>query len=497
MPKKYDLKTLRGDIIGGVTVAVVALPLALALGVASGAGAKAGLYSAIITGIISTFFGGTRAQINGPTGAMTVVLISVYEKLGLEGLFAAMFVAALIQILAGIFKLGKFIHLIPRPVIIGFTNGIGILIFIEMLKYFKTAPILGAITLIIVVGLPFLTKKIPATLVALIVGTLVCIYLLPTDAVVGVIPGGLPKFSIPSFPLDTFPLILKTGITLALLGSIESLLSAVIIDEMTQTKHKSNQELIGQGIGNLIATCFGAIIGTGAIVRSAVNVNSGGRTKLSGILHGFILLVITLQFSNVAAIIPLAVLGGILMGTAVRMIEFTATRQFLGASYHAGIVIAVTTVLTVVMDLTIAVLLGTVVAMFFFVTNMGKVYLKKYDVDHSGLSRTVMSFTVEGPLFFGVSNAIVSNLEIEGEDADIIILNLMNSPVIDTSGATALKNIRDLLKNRGQILYLAGIDQEDFNILKRFNVVEDEEYDLFQKRIGEVIEFVKHKYGED
>ncbi|MFZ5967777.1 MAG: SulP family inorganic anion transporter [Bacillota bacterium] len=489
--KTYNVKNLKGDIMGGFTTAIVALPLALALGVASGAGAKAGLYSAIITGILSTMFGGTPAQVNGPTGAMTVVLIELYEKFGLEALFAAMVLAGFLQITIGLLKLGKYIHLIPHPVIVGFTNGIGFLIFIKMLTYFKTNPILAVITILIMLIFPFITKKVPASLIALIVGTILGTYFIPTDALVGTIPSGLPKFAFPTFTSAPIADILKAGVILALLGCIESLLASLVVDEMTKTKHKSNRELIGQGIGNTAAALFGALIGTGAIVRSVVNVNAGGRTRLSGVLHGLILLIITLKFGSLASQIPLAVLGGILMGTAIKMVEYNATRQMTIASKKAGTIIIATTLLTIFTDLTIAVALGTLLSMFSFVMRMGDVYLRKYDVDCPKGKEKIASYTIEGPLFFGVAHAIISKLEIEVEDADIIVLNLMNMPVIDSSGAIALKNVRQLVEQSDKKLVFAGVKENMIELLLKLEVLSDEEIELSTKRIGDVLDHVK------
>ena len=477
--------------MGGFTTAIVALPLALALGVASGAGAKAGLYSAIITGILSTLFGGTPAQVNGPTGAMTVVLIELYHKFGLEALFAAMVVAGILQILIGLLRLGRYIHLIPHPVIVGFTNGIGFLIFIKMLTYYKTNPILATVTILIMLLFPLITKKIPASLIALIAGTLMGTYLLPTDALVGMIPSGLPQFTIPAFNGDQLFEIIKSGFVLALLGCIESLLASLVVDGMTKTKHNSNRELIGQGIGNTVAALFGALIGTGAIVRSVVNVTAGGRTRLSGILHGLILLMITLKFGFLASKIPLAVLGGILMGTAIKMVEYNTTRQLTYASKKAGTVIIVTTLLTIFTDLTIAVALGTLLSMFAFVIGMGDVYVKKYNVSMKNSKEKIASYTIEGPLFFGVAHAIISKLEIESEDADIIVLNLMNMPIIDSSGAIALKNIKELLEQDGKILILAGIKENMVSLLVKLEVLAEEDIELSTKRIGDVLDHLQ------
>lgn len=487
----YDMKNLKGDIMGGFTTAVVALPLAIALGVASGAGAKAGLYSAIITGILSTIFGGCAPQINGPTGAMTVVLIEVYKEFGLEAMFASMVLAGVFQILFGIFKLGKFIHVIPQPVIIGFTNGIGCLIFIKMIPYFQTHPLLALITIASMFLLPLMTKKVPASLAALVIGTALGLTLLKGGAAVGAIPTGLPQFNVPSYPFNELPLIIKSAFTLALLGAIESLLASLIVDDLTKTKHHSNKELIGQGIGNTVAALFGALIGTGAIVRSGVNVNAGGRTRLSGVIHGLILLAITLQFGSYASQIPLAVLGGILMGTSIKMVEYNATKRFASVSRKAGGIILATTLLTVVLDLTMAVAIGTLLSMFAFVIKMGDVYLRKYDIDNPHSTKKIASYTIEGPLFFAVTNTIISRLEMASEDSDIIIINLMNMPVLDSSGALGLKSIRESIEIEGKSIYFAGLKEEAAQMMIGFDVMTEEEAEFSKKRILDVIEIIK------
>ncbi len=488
----YDYKRyLKGDILGGITTAVVALPLALALGVASGAGAIAGLYSAVFTGILSTIFGGTPAQINGPTAAMTVVLIEVYDKLGVEGLFPAMAIAGVLQILMGTFRLGKYIHLIPHSVIIGFTNGIGALIFIKMIPYFQTGPIVALITMAVMFISPYITKKIPASLLGLVVGTLAGLLVFTGGDPVGAIPTGLPTFVIPTFALSDSYLILKTAVMLALLGSIESLLASVVVDEMTKTKHHSNRELIGQGIGNTVAALFGSLIGTGAIVRSAVNVNAGGRTRLSGVLHGILIFFIIIQFGPYAGQIPLAVLGGILMVTALKMIEYETSKELAAASNKSAIVILVTMLFTIFTDLVIAVLVGTLLSMFIFVLRMANVYLKEYPATRSDSGKRIASYTIEGPMFFGVSNAIASKLEIASEETDIIVLNLMNMPLLDTTGAIALRSVYRQMEDENVALYFAGIKETFEPLLMDLKVADPEKLAVGKKPILEVLEYVK------
>lgn len=488
----YDYKKyLKGDILGGVTTAVVALPLALALGVASGAGAIAGLYSAVFTGILSTVFGGTPAQINGPTAAMTVVLIEVYDKLGVEGLFSAMAIAGVLQILMGLFRLGKYIHLIPHSVIIGFTNGIGALIFFKMIPYFKTNPIVALITMAVMLISPYITKKIPASLLGLVVGTLAGLLVFTGGAPVGTIPTGLPSLAIPTFAISDSYLILKTAVILALLGSIESLLASVVVDEMTKTKHHSNRELIGQGIGNTVSALFGSLIGTGAIVRSAVNVNAGGRTRLSGVLHAIIIFFIIIQFGPYASQIPLAVLGGILMVTALKMIEYETSKELAAASNKSAIVILVTMLFTIFTDLVIAVLVGTLVSMFIFVLRMANVYLKEYPATKSDSGKCIASYTIEGPMFFGVSNAIASKLEIASEEADVIVLNLMNIPLLDTTGAIALRSVYRQMEDENVELYFAGIKEAFQPLITDLKVADPEKLELGKMPVLEMLDYVK------
>ncbi|NLT94183.1 MAG: SulP family inorganic anion transporter [Clostridia bacterium] len=488
---------LKGDIMGGVTVAFVALPLALSFGVLSGAGAAAGVYGAIFTGILASLFGGTKAQISGPTGAMTVVLVEMFDKYGLDGLIAAMILAGLIQILMGILKLGKYIRLIPHPTIIGFTNGIGILIFIKQIEYFKDSPLLALLVIGLMFGLPLLNKKIPYALVALIAGTLAAKYWLPTDLVVGEIPLVFPSLHIPDFAALNMIEITKAALILALLGSVESLLASLIVDEMTQTKHDSDREIIGQGIANFVAAIFGNLIGTGAIVRSVVNVNAGGRGRLSGIIHGIVLLVLISQFGSLAGSIPLAVLGGILMATALKMIEYRETYRLACASKEALIVIGATTVLTVITDLTTAVAIGTLLSAIILLFNLGNSYLKEYPVDCNGLNKKIKSFTIEGSLFFGVSETIVNALKVKSVDADIVVINLMNSPAIDATGVVILGKIQEKLAQMGKKLILTGLKEDTYEKLVKLNILDGSEKRINLGRIAQAISYAQQLASEN
>lgn len=490
-------QNIKNDLIGGLTVAFVALPLALSFGVMSGAGATAGVYGAIFTGILASIFGGTKAQISGPTGAMTVVMVEMFNKYGIDGLMAAMVFAGLIQVLMGMFKLGKYIRLIPKPTIIGFTNGIGILIFLKQLQYLKESPLLAMITILLMVFIPFMNKKLPNALIALIIGTMVSYFWLPSSQLVGEISAVVPKLNLPNFSSLNYVDILKASFLLALLGSLESLLASLVVDEMTLTKHNSDREIIGQGLANFVSAIFGNLIGTGAIVRSAVNVNAGGRGRLSGIVHGIVLLLLVIKFGKFAATIPLAVLGGILAVTSIKMIEYRETRQMASVSREAMLVIIVTTILTVFTDLTIAVALGTFLSAIILLKNLGSSYLKEYDVDCTGLTKRIKSYTIEGTFFFGVTDSIADAVEIGSSDGDIIIINLMNAPVIDATGIMALKRLNEKLEAAGKKLILTGLKREIYVKLLKLRIIGQKEKSVCLGRIAHALAYAREYAVQD
>ena len=397
----FNKKTLRGDIIGGISVAIVALPLAIAFGMDSMPGdpnaAMAGLYGAIFCGLFATIFGATKGLINGPTAAMIVVLASTYKEAGYDGFIMAMLIAAVLQILLGIFKLGKYVKYIPKPVIVGFTNGIGISIFISKFSDFNTSPIL-ALIVIAVMFIPIIAKwilhfkkdnaaangikkffqLIPASLIGLILAVTASLLWFPGTTVItniAKVTPGFPTFKMPVFANLNWGPIVSGAISLFLLASIESLLSAVVVDGMLEQKSDPNRELIGQGIGNFIAPLFGGLIGTGAIVRSAVNVNNGGRTKLSGIIHALIILLVVVCFSGVMKYIPMAALAGILMVTAFNMMEFESFAEIGKVPYSESLVMIVTMIVTVIEDLIVGVACG--IALTLILKGIEKLRTKK------------------------------------------------------------------------------------------------------------------------
>lgn len=484
--KREVLATLRGDIVGGVTVAFVALPLALSFGVLSGAGAAAGIYGAIFCGILTSIFGGTKAQISGPTGAMTVVLVDMAAKYGMEGLVASMIVAGVCQIIMGLLRLGKYIRLIPRPVIVGFTNGIGILIFTSQFKYFQMSPVLCLMTLALMFAIPMVSKKLPYALIALIIGTVVSkLWVpMPVEATVGKVPIMMPTLAIPNFLALNMVDVVQAGLVLALLGVLESLLAALVVDEMTKTRHNSDREIVGQGIANTISASFGLLIGTGAIVRSVVNVNAGGRGRLSGIIHAVVLLLMVAVFGDLAAGIPLAVLGGILMGTALKMIEYEDSVRLSRASKEAFVVIATTTILTVAVDLTFAVAVGTIISALSMLLSVANSYVREYPVACAELPQKVKSFSIEGQMFFMVSESIIKAIEVKAKGADIVVINMSHAQTVDITGVVVLGKLQETLALSRIRVVFTGLSEGAYRKMRVLDILDgtEEAVNLGDKR---------------
>lgn len=346
--KFFDVSNFRGDMFGGITAGIIALPLALAFGEASGAGPIAGIWGAIIVGFFASLFGGTGSNVSGPTGPMVVVFAAVFASLSgnLALIFAAVVLAGVLQILLGVFKMGQYIRLVPYPVVSGFMSGIGcIIIALQLSRLFGHEPdgagtipaltaipgaimdpnvaalVVGLVTLVTIFRWPGkLGKFVPAPLAALIIGTVLSLFLTGAP-VLGDIPTGFPSFIMPEFTAGTFAIVLEAAVLLAVLGAIDSLLTSLVADNMTRTRHDSDQELIGQGIGNTIAGLFGAIPGAGATMRTVINIRTGGQTKISGMVHALLLLAIVIILAPLASKIPHAVLAGILIKVGYDIID--------------------------------------------------------------------------------------------------------------------------------------------------------------------------------
>ncbi|MBI2970750.1 MAG: SulP family inorganic anion transporter [Gammaproteobacteria bacterium] len=504
---------LRGDLFGGLTAAVVALPLALAFGVASGAGALAGLWGAILVGFFAAIFGGTPSQVSGPTGPMTVVMAIVITRFAHEPAlaFTVVMLGGLFQILFGLLRFGRYINLVPYPVISGFMSGIGCIIIIlqlaplvghpvpagEMLAKIAALPallvdpeadalIVGLLALAIVyLTPPRLSRILPHSLVALVVGTAAGIIFFSNAPVIGEIPSGLPRMYLPSFSLHDLPVMLRSALILAFLGSIDTLLTSLVADSITRTHHDSERELIGQGIGNLAAGVLGGIPGAGATMRTVVNVRAGGRTPLSGALHAVGLLVIVLGFGDVAEHIPLAVLAGILLKVGIDIIDWKYIRRLRHAP-RAGIVIMLTTLaLTIVVDLTTAVAVGMVMASVLFVKRMADAQMQSmklvFDPSHVPdltaeeadiLERArgrIVLFHLEGPMSFGSAKGISRVLH-SSKDKDVLIIDLSDVPFIDSSASITLEDVIEDAKGQGDVVILCGLRKNVLEVLTKIGV---------------------------
>jgi len=498
----YLLRHWRGDLTGGLTAAVVALPLALAFAVASGVEPKAGLYTAIVAGIVAAIFGGSPVQITGPTGAMAVVLVGIVAKYGIEKVWIAGVMAGIIQVALGIAKLGRLVKFIPYPVTAGFTNGIAVIIFCGQLNNFfglqlprsehflpglwesathiqgVNSAAVGLAMVVIATKLlwPRINSTIPGSLVGLVLATAVASFFHLHVPTIGSIPQSLPVLQgIPHW--TDFRLLrelINPALALAALGSIESLLSAVVADGMTVSeKHNSDRELIGQGLANIVVPFFGGIPATGAIARTAVNVRAGGQTRLSGVIHGVALAIIVLTLAPLAAQIPLAALAGILMVVSLRMIEWEAIGLLMRATYSDFGVMILTWLVTICFDLVLAVEVGLIAAGALFIKRMSELSLVKIpetEVFPPGvpleLSKEIAVYRVDGPVFFGAAERFVTFLRDEPE-VKFLILRLRFVPNMDTTGLVALEDIYQDLKRHDCRLILTGLQPEVQQLLER------------------------------
>jgi SulP family sulfate permease len=501
------MKNIINDLYGGLTAAVVALPLALAFGVASGAGPQAGLYGAIVLGFIAAIFGGTPVQISGPTGPMTVVTAAafVFLKGDMETIAGIVFLGGLIQIFMGYIRIGKLVKYIPYPVISGFMTGIGVIIvllqihpvvgagnfsspllavtnFSEIFHNFNPDDaLLGCISLCIVFLFPKrLSSIIPSPLLALIAGTLVSVYMGLNATTIGSIPRELPELMLPSISVEHFRYILTTAISLAVLGSIDSLLTSLVSDSLTKTNHNPDKELMGQGLGNMCVSLVGGIPGAGATMRTVVNVKAGGRTRLSGVVHAIMLVLTLFIFAPMAELIPMAVLSGILIKVGFDIIDYQFLRLIKKAPKHDLIVMFIVLVLTVFVDLIVAVGAGVVAASILLTYRISKhsdslVYdvpvsnVEKVD-SHSRPEFKVRVIDINGPFFFGSTTQIVGKIG-AFLGTKIVIFNCSNVPFIDYSAVFALREKLVKLKSH-KILPLIVINKELKNKLIRLKIDE-------------------------
>ena len=519
---------VRGDIFGGLTAAVVALPLALAMGVASGAGPIAGIYGAIFVGFFAAIFGGTPAQVSGPTGPMTVVMALIFTQYtslfpgdpetGAALAFTVVMMGGLFQILFGFLRVGKFIEFVPHPVVSGFMSGIGVIIIliqigpllgqetsakpltaVQMMPEFfsnihSASLVLALIALVIVYGvpkfIPKLNKMIPSPLLALVIGTAAYMLMMKDSGspILGDIPTGFPSPQLPTIMLEYLPDMIKSALILAALGAIDSLLTSLVADSVTRTYHKSDRELIGQGIGNTIAGIFGGLPGAGATMRTVVNVKAGGLTPISGALHAVILLVVVLGGGALAANIPKAVLAGILVKVGTDIIDWDYLKR-LKAAPNAGVLLMVTVLLmTVFIDLIMAVATGMVMASMIFMKRMSDLQhdsavavnlpteesaLNEHETNilHEAQGR-ILLYYMEGPLSFGAAKGMVRRLA-HFKEYDALVLDLSGVPSVDFTSCMALTDmISDTLASNDRYVFLVGLRPNVQEFMEKQNVLE-------------------------
>lgn len=523
-------QNLRGDLFGGLTAAIVALPLALAFGVQSGMGAIAGLYGAIALGIFAALFGGTNTQISGPTGPMAVVAsaviageIAIYGSLEAAiGTIVATFVlAGIFQIIMGVSRIGQYIRYMPYPVISGFMSGIGIIIIImQIFPFFGLsspksivdivaslgdimgtvnvhAVLLAVATIIIIYNFPKITKSVPSALVALIGLTLLSTLLNLNVPIIGDIPSGLPDVHIDTLLYMDWHhpmIIIIPALTLAALGAIDSLLTSVVADNMTKTQHNSNKELIGQGIGNTISGLIGGLPGAGATMRTVVNINAGGKSKLSGLIHGLVLLIVLLGAGAYAKLIPIPVLAGILITVGVGIIDYKGIKHVFHVPRADAVVMIIVLILTVFVDLLQAVAVGMVMASILFMKQMGDTAQLKSSSEtladfHNthpladekdiieGMKDQIFIQHFDGPIFFGFTSHFNEMMR-ELPEVSVVIFRMENVPTIDQSGMYAIEDAVLEIERKGINVILTGIQEQPEDMLRNIklipNVIEEE-----------------------
>lgn len=491
-----NINRVKNDLLGGVTAAVVALPLALAFGVASGAGATAGLYGAIILGFFASLFGGTPTQISGPTGPMTVVTATaiVTFQNDFQSVITVIFLAGIIQISFGLIKIGKWIKYIPYTVISGFMCGIGVIIIVlqinsfigvdsygsviktivEIPNSFEKANIQSIILAVITLAIMFFTPKkiskfIPPALIALVFVTYFAIFMNYSVPSIGEIPMGLPEFMIPTkFELLELRHIITLAITLALLGSIDTLLTSLVADSMTKTNHKPNQELIAQGIGNSLCSLVGAIPGAGATMRTVINIKSGGETRLSGIFHSLTLLVIVLFLAPLASKIPLSVLSGVLIKVGFDILDYKFLKIINKVSKVDLLIMITVFLLTVFVDLIMAVGVGITFASIVAVykvskrTRMQTMHVnKRIDFDINIDNRDIQVLEVDGSLFFGTASILDRKIDKIKPQTKFVILNCLKVDFLDISAIFMIEEIiKKLKQNNIEVVLLLKHSQK-------------------------------------
>ena len=530
--KGYKKETLMADIMAGIIVGIVALPLAIAFGIASGVSPEKGIITAIVAGLAISVFGGSRVQIGGPTGAFIVIIYGIIQQYGLEGLTIATILAGIFLILLGVFHLGTIIKYIPYPIVVGFTSGIALTIFttqisdvlglaetvidtngqeiiaplktpgdflgkwmcyiehIGSINWWNTAVSIASIVIIALT--PRFSKKIPGSLIAIIVMT-IGVYLLKMYGGVSCIEtigdrftinSTLPDAEMPSMTWETIKQLISPAITIAVLGAIESLLSATVADGVVGDHHDSNQELVGQGIANIVSPIFGGIPATGAIARTMTNINNGGRSPIAGIIHAVVLLLIFLFLMPYAQYIPMACLAGVLVIVAYNMSEWRTFKQLLKNPKSDITVLLITFILTVIFDLTIAIEVGLVIACLLCMRRMAEttqVSVITDEIDpntesdvqlheeHLIIPEGVEVYEINGPYFFGIANRFEEVMQQMGDRPKVRIIRMRKVPFIDSTGIHNLTNFCEMSQRENIHIILSGVNEKVHKVLQKSN----------------------------
>lgn len=533
----YHATSFRKDLISGLIVGIIAIPLGMAFAIAAGVKPEYGIYTTIISGIIISLLGGSKFQIGGPTGAFIPILLAIVLQYGYENLLIAGFLAGVILVLMGIFKLGSLIKFIPRPVTVGFTSGIAVLIFSGQIANFLGlsgiqkhenfipnmkevfihlatinvySVIIAGVCLAVMLFLPRYLPQVPVSLVALIISSVVAHlffkgHVATIESSFGAIPSTIPHFHLPEITWDKIKIMIQPALIIAMLGGIESLLSAVVADRMTDSRHNSNRELIGQGIANMITPFFGGIPASGALARTATNIKHGAVSPMSGIIHGVVVLLVLILFAPYASNIPLASIAPILMLVASNMSERKEFTHLLKTKTSDSIILLITFLLTVFTNLTIAVEVGVVLAVILFVKRMSEALIisqvlpdpanphkkvKAHMVTEGHNCPQISIYTIEGPLFFGAASildkTIADTIQLEPK---ILLLRMGKVTFMDTTGES---NLARLVKHvdafNGQLL-VSGIQQQPLGVLKKTGLYMRIGDDRFFDHTGEAINY--------
>ncbi|WP_303155488.1 sulfate permease [uncultured Prevotella sp.] len=514
--KTYNRQTLTADIMAGIIVGIVALPLAIAFGIASGVTPEKGIITAIISGFIISLLGGSKVQIGGPTGAFIVIIYGIIQKYGIEGLMIATVMAGVFLLLFGLLKLGTIIKYIPYPIVVGFTSGIAVTIFTTQIKdlfgltiesvpsdfiekwgcyisHFSTADlwcsIVGILSVVIIALTPKVSKKIPGSLVAIIVMTVAALILknyfgVTTIETIGdrfSVSSAIPDAHMPAMTWDTIKSLVAPALTIAVLGAIESLLSATVADGVIGAHHNSNTELVAQGLANIASPIFGGIPATGAIARTMTNINNGGKTPVSGIVHAIVLLLIFLFFMPLAKYIPMACLAGVLVIVSYGMSGWRSFLALMKNPKSDVTVLLITFFLTIIFDLTVAIEVGLIIACLLFMKRVSEITdvkavtdeineesdMIKDNAEHLTIPEGVEVYEINGPYFFGAGNKFEEVMAAFGDRPKVRIIRMRKVPFVDSTGIHNLTNLCEMSHNEGIEVVLSGVCEKVYKQLEK------------------------------